>query len=326
MCRIIKSTLLFFSFVSAACAASGEPAASALIAPGANLGMWVWHREEVVEPAARRELLAFSQRHGITTLLVQVRFDARKPGARLADPDAYRALLTEARAVGIAVEALDAYKTMGFEQNRAVTLQTLAAVLAFHRNLPPGSGFAGIHYDIEPYLSDRWKNGDEAGIMKETLVTFAAIREQVKAADPALTVAHDIPAWYDRHQKLSIEFNGVRKNFHEHIQDLSDYVGIMSYRTKATGPNSVTAISAEELAYAARIGRLAYPSIETVQLKKEPQITFYGRSAESFLETVRGVHAELQGSAGYGGILLHQYRTLRLLLEGGEGSAPASAK
>ena len=290
------------------------------LAPGVDVGMWVWHREEVVDAPTRDRLIQFCRDYGITRLFVQVRFDQEGERTALATPEAWRALIAAAHAAGVKVEALDGDKAMAFAENRAATLDKLDAVLAFHQSQPAGQGFDGIHYDIEPYLSDRWKKGDEAGVMRDTLETFAIMRAKVRAADAALTISHDIPAWYNAKPNLQFEFNGVTKNFHQHIQDLSDYIGVMSYRTKATGPNSVLSISAEELAYAASIGRKTYVSLETVRLQEDPHITFYGRTAEEFLTTLRELHAAGVKEPGFGGILLHQYRTLRTLLE----SAPAT--
>ncbi len=312
----IKTLILSFLLTPFAFAEVGP------LAPGMDLGMWVWHREEVEDTAARDSLIQFSKDCGITRLFVQVRFDQEGESLSLAAPSAWKTLLAAAHAAGIMVEALDGEKAMAFAENQALTLRKLDAVLAFHRSLPAGQGFSGFHYDIEPYLSQRWKSGDLDGVMRETLETFATMRTKVKAADPALTISHDIPAWYNAKPALQFEFNGVRKNFHEHIQDLSDYIGVMSYRTKATGPNSVLAISTEELAYAAGIDRKAYVSLETVLLKEDPKITFYGRTAAEFLTTLREIQDAAANEPGFGGVLLHQYRTLRTLLE---ASAPTAA-
>jgi hypothetical protein len=325
-CNIKVYRLLFFIF--SLCTAITAIAASpfAGTASASALGMWVWHRADVVEPARRAELLAFSQRHGINLLLVQIRFTGRGEARTMTDTDAMSAFLREAHAAGIRVEALDGRTDMAFETNRPETLRALRSFLAFHKMQPAGAGFAGIHYDIEPYLTPRWKSGDESGIIRETLDTMAAIYPLVKAADPALTVAYDIPFWYDAHEEYAVEFNGAKKNFYQHIQDLSDYIGVMSYRRKATGPNSVTYHCTAELANGRKIGKPVYPSLETVELKRWPESTFYGQPAAEFLRTLDEVRSALRDDPAFGGVLLHQYRTLRLLLEGEEGKPAAQGQ
>lgn len=326
-CIIKAGTALISSLLLAACShgivndsspapATAASSASALtLAPGLDVGMWVWHREEVVDPAERARLISFCQTYGITRLFVQVRFDKQNNGYTLATPEAWQALLAAAAKAGVQVEALDGGNAMGFAENRADTLAKLDAVLAFHRAQPASARFAGVHYDIEPYTSARWKAGELQPVMREFLETAVALRAAVRAADPKLTISHDIPAFYDGQDKYLVEFEGARKNLHEHIQDVSDYVGVMSYRTRATGPNSVSAISAAELAHGAKIGQRVYLSLETVPLKETPQITFHGRTPEEYRATIRELQAHLSANPEFGGLLLHQYRTIRTLLE-----------
>jgi hypothetical protein len=285
-------------------------------ADASDLGMWVWQRETISDPDRRNELMEFCARHGINRLLVQVRFSGEGDSRQFVDAEAFQALLKAAAEANVKVEALEGAHDMGLEVRRAETLARLDALLAFQKELPASERFAGVHYDIEPYLNPRWKAGDKQGVMRETLETFAAIRAKV-TPETGLTLAHDIPGFYDKHpEALAIEFGGETKNFHQHIQDLSDYVGVMSYRRKATGPNSIIDLCAAEMAYGEKIGRPVYPSIETGKLDDEPSITFYGMGAESFLGVLKEVQAEAPAaSSSYGGVLLHSYRSLRELLE-----------
>lgn len=309
-----------------AMAASGRKSdAAEPLAPGSEVGMWVWHREELIDPAARAELIAFCRRYGISRIFVQVRFvETGDGGYRLATPESWRALLDAAARAGIGVEALDGANNMGFAAQRADTLARLRAALAFHRLQPKGKGFAGLHYDIEPYTSERWKKGETQAVMREFLETAVAIRDVVHAVDPTLPICHDIPAFYDGQEKHMVEFGGVRKNFHEHIQDLADHVGIMSYRTRATGPNSVASISGAELAYAAKIGKRVYLSLETVPLADTPQITFYGRTPEEYRAVISELSAHFKDHPAYAGLMLHQYRSMKALLDGTPEPATAA--
>ena len=105
-------------------------------------------------------------------------------------------------------------------------------------------------------------------------------------------------------------FNGQTKNFHEHIQDITDYVGIMSYRQHALGTNSIVEQVANELAYAEKIGKFICPAFETVELKDTPQITFFGKSAVD-LQTQRAALADAEKDRpGYGGMFVHNYPSL----------------
>lgn len=310
----IKRSTPFFALPLLAFAANAAPlTATAATAP--ELGMWVWQHKSIRDAAVREDLVAFAKRHEIKRILIQIRFQGESGARRVADAEEFRDLLQRANAAGVAVEALDGSKDMGLEINRADTLQRLDAIIAFQKELPADARLAGVHYDIEPYLNERWKSGDKQGVMRETLETFAGIRAKV-TPETGLLLAHDIPSFYDRHpDALSIEFNGEKKNFHEHIQDLSDYVGVMSYRTKATGPNSIIDLCSAELAYAEKIGKKIYPSIETGRLKDEPKITFYGATPETFKGVLKEVMETAATSPAYGGVFLHHYDSLPPLLE-----------
>ncbi|MBC2592912.1 hypothetical protein H5P28_01435 [Ruficoccus amylovorans] len=290
-------------------------AGETLIAPGANLGMWVWRAEPLSDPQEREALIAFCRELGISRIFVQVRFDKEAGAYQLSNTEDWVALMAMAREAGISVEALDGAGDMGFAANRADTLARLDAVLAFHAAQPDEAGFSGFHYDIEPYVTKRWKTSDKKQVALELLETMRAIDDKVKAVDPELTITHDIPFWYNGREELAVEFGGSTKFLDEHIQDLSDGIGIMSYRTKMTGGNSVVDISSEELDYARQTGGSVYLSLETVTLDETPSITFHGREGSELIAAVRELNAALAGDPAFAGINLHCYRTLRPMLE-----------
>ena len=166
-----------------------------------------------------------------------------------------------------------------------------------------------------PYTTPRWLSGEYYEISVELLNLLSKLRKVVKETDPSLTFVNDIPFWYDSDEKFIIEFNEVKKYLNEHIQDLSDFIGIMSYRTKMTGENSTAEITEGELQYGAKIGRKVYLSIETVELPDTPQITFYGKSAVDVASAVRELSGALKYESSFGGVFLHEYDTLRTIGE-----------
>jgi hypothetical protein len=274
--------------------------------------MWVWQHKDLEDSKGRGRLLAFCRERGIGRIFVEITFVGESGSRKLAGQEGLRDLLRKAADAGVVVEALDGHQEMSLEKCREDTLQRLDVVLAFQSELPVSARFAGLHYDMEPYLGERWKSGDEQGVMRETLETMAAIREKV-TPDTGLTLAYDIPSWYDRHpDTLSILFKGVKKNFHQHIQDLSDYIGIMSYRREA---GTILEICAAEFAYGEEIGKKVYPAMETGRLKEEPEITFYGATPEMFLGVLKEVQDAKRSSAAFGGVFLHYYGSLRELFD-----------
>jgi hypothetical protein len=285
-------------------------------------GLWVWKRESFQDPEARKSLIDFCREHRFNRLLVQVhaaRNSRQRGEPTLALPGALAALLKDAAVAGIAVEALDGAKDMALRRNWDATLAMLDAILAFNRAQPDGERFIAMHYDIEPYIMAEWKTDARDSIMKDYLGYLALARRKLDADAPGMMLAADIPMWYDRKTEPGdtcvVEFNGVTKNLHEHVQDLTDYVGIMSYRRHATGENSVIEHVEAELFYAEKIGKTICAALETTELKDAPQISFFGQGPEKLWETRRKIEETLAAREGFGGTFIHNYDGLRALLE-----------
>src|SRR5687767_13835969 len=247
------------------------PPSSRLDPTGRIRGIWVWKRESFATPEARRNLIDFCREHRFNRVLVQIHStpESRRRGRpTLAMADALSPLLKDAAAAGIAVEALDGAKDMAVRRNWDSTLAMLDAILAFNRAQPEGERFVAMHYDIEPYIMPEWKTNARDAIMKDYLGYFQLARHRIDENSPGMMLSADIPMWYDRKTEPGdtcvVEFNGVTKNLHEHVQDLTDYIGIMSYRRHATGENSVVEHVEAELAYAEKIGKTVCPALETV--------------------------------------------------------------
>ncbi len=285
-------------------------------------GMWVWREQWINTDQAQDQMLDFCERFGFNLLLIQVHNDREAEGYVIKYPAELTRLVAEAAKRGIAVEALDGANDMAFAANQPGTLKMLDALIDLNQSMPQGSRFTGVHYDIEPYTSDRWKASqpERDAVMAELLDFYTKARQKLDERGSKMTLSCDIPMWYDaktaEDDHCIVTFHGERKNLHEHIQDLCDYVGIMSYRRHALGPNSAGEHVANELAYAEKIGKRICGGLETIRLDDTPQITFYGKTPDEFwsqLNLLNGHHAD---RPGYAGTLVHSYRGLRGLLLG----------
>lgn len=318
--RLISLGILFAlaPTVLPAPAATTPPATSPL-----DKGMWVWVRDNVADDTQRHAMLAFAQSQKITRLLVYIHFEGTHGAETLGSYEKpFQTLLQEATQAHIKVEALEGGPEMGYAANRADTLHKLDVLLAFNKSQPADVRFVGFHYDIEPYLSQRWKGGDIKGAMDESLETFSEIQQRVHATAPSLTIAYDIPPWYGRKPTLRTTFRGAEKSLQEHVQDLSDYVGVMCYRRIVTGPNSVTSLCAPILAYAAKTGKRVYPAMETKELKQTPTITFFGSTPQQFEGALDQIYAANGTSPAFGGILIHQYVYYQHLMDSASVTTP----
>jgi hypothetical protein len=252
--------------------------------------MWVWSAEWINTHQAQDALLDFCNRNGINLMLVQIHEVKDAPAYTIRYPNELARLISEAAKRGITVEALDGAKDMALSENQARTLSILDAIIDLNQSLPEGKRFTGIHYDIEPYIMPGWKEGPASRmvIMRDLLDYYSLARKKLNERGSDMLLACDIPMWYDvktdPDDNCILEYNGETKNLHQHVQDICDYIGIMSYRTHAIGPNSFTEHVENELVYAESIGKRVCFALEVSELEKTPQITFYGSTPEAFLE------------------------------------------
>ncbi|HCD34349.1 MAG TPA: hypothetical protein DER01_18205 [Phycisphaerales bacterium] len=278
-------------------------------------GIWIWRFDTIADPIKRQELLDFCQSQHINRLLVQMHMT--KGNDQLRDAAALTALITQAADRNIAVEALEGDPAMAEKANQPNTLKRLEVILAFNQTLPDGKKMVGLHYDIEPYILPQWKKGGDTRLaIMRNLLDFAHLaRKQLIAQQPPMTLSFDIPFWYDH--KVSdkdnciLTYNDQTKNFYQHILDVSDYIGIMSYRTKAQGSNGVLKHVQSELDYARKIGKTIVPALETIELKSSPTITFFGKPASEFWIEHNKVRQALADDPAFGGMFTHSYRGLK---------------
>lgn len=298
-----------------------ESSAELAVAPTAPVGiqgLWSWRFDTVADPAKRQKLLDFCQANHVNLLMMQIH--TLKDCTQLRDASALASLVTQAAEMHIAVEALEGGADMAEKVNLPTTLARLDMILAFNQTLPANKKMVGVHYDIEPYTLPAWKQSPEVRqqIMKNLLDFAHMARKKLDAQTPPMTLAFDIPFWYDHKTKPDdncvVTYDGQIKNLYQHMLDVSDYLGIMSYRRMAKGSNGVLKHIQNELDYARQIGKKIVPALETTELKSSPTITFFGMSASEFWTQHNTVRQTLCNDPAFGGMLTHSYLGLQQLL------------
>ena len=290
---------------------------------GQTFGMWVWHEKWISSEAAQDEVLAFCKKHGINLLHVQMHFDPgslKRGEPELKYPELLRRFVDRASYLGVKVEALDGAAEMALAVNRASVLATVDTILAFNKTLPHGVSLSGIHFDVEPYLLPEWKTSDRHAVMYQNLELYEAVALKLKLDAPNLTLSASIPFWYDERttpdDSCILEYGGQRKNFHEHIQDLTDYVVIMSYRREAIGEDSIAKHIEVERAYAEWTGKVVCAGMETLEIEERPEVSFHGLPPAEFWFQREKLEGALSHQGGYRGVVVHSYETFAPYLAG----------
>jgi hypothetical protein len=273
-----------------------------------GLGMWVWSYSSFSTPQSRDTLVSFCSQHQITHLDIHVEISWNEEIPSLKDPEALRDLLALAGRKKITTSLLRGDPRMFFAKKHKQTLEELRAILAFCQTLPPDALLDGIKYDVEPYLTGEWRAGGEArrAIMQDYLSFLRQAQELMDEETPHLLLGADTPFWWDRDEFIT-DFDGKRKRFSEHVQDLTDFIVIMSYWRD---PRKVLESVEGERRYAEKIEKRVYPSLETIQLKQTPEITFWGVPADEFWNAVSQIQEAARRDPVMGGLRIHNYRGL----------------
>ncbi len=302
--RIHKSIIIAISFLVAMLATPMSPNAE----PAKGLGMWVWDSSAFSTPEARQQLVDFCVKYRIRHLDVQVKMSRESDPPILRDAEALKDLILLAGHHHITTAALRGHPKMFFSKNHERTLRELRAIIAFNETLPEETQFRGIKYDVEPYCAKDWKAEGTTleGAMRDYLTFLLKARSVLRKEAPRLWLAADVPFWWDK-DELALEFEGEKKRYNEHVQDLTDFVVIMSYRRSA---REVLNCVEGERKYAKRICKLVYPSLETIKLEQDSHISFWGLPSEELWKVVPQLMEVAEGDPAIGGVMIHCYRGL----------------
>lgn len=276
-----------------------------------GLGMWAWSQSAFMTEAAREDMLGFCMRQGIRHIDQHVSIRKQGESYRVQNAESLSELIIDAAKRNISVNALRGEESMFFEANHSRTIEQLTAILEFDRQLSPKVHLAGIKYDVEPYLTAEWKAGGEqrSKVISDYLLFLKKANDLLEEQAPHLELSVDVPFWWDK-PEFATSFNGSNKLLVHHIQDLTDWIGIMSYRRDST---DVLTLVKTELTYAGRMNkpRSVCPAVNTNEIKgSEHWTTFWGTPPETFRKTVGELQHELSGDPAVRLIMLHHYKSL----------------
>lgn len=249
----------------------------------ATKALWVWNTVEILASSRLSgELLDFVQAEQFNRVFLQLpegNVPGRLPGELTLDPSKLPPLLASLNHRRVAVFALDGFKNYALPNWHEGVLRTVDNVIRYNQDSLPSERFAGIHYDIEPYLLEGFAGPRRQTLLLGYLELLEKISEKTKRSHTHFGV--DIPFWYDTADETTgqptlIQFRGASKPASEHVIDLVDEVAIMDYRTVAYGADGVIAMAQDELAYAAKQGKPVLIGLETTDLPDEELVDFSG--------------------------------------------------
>jgi hypothetical protein len=277
-------------------------------APAKGIGMWVWSEASFSTNEARQRLVQFCVKHHISHLDIHIEMTRDDEIPILPAAEAFKDLIFLAGQHNITTAALRGNPKMFFSQNHEQTLSELRAIINFSETLHKDNLFKGIKYDVEPYRTEEWKADEESlkAVILDYLTFLNKARSVLHEEAPHLWLAVDIPFWWDK-DKFILEFEGKSKRFNEHVQDLTDFIVVMSYRRSL---QQILSCVENEWRYAKQINKIIFTSLETIKLKLDQHISFWGLPVAELWNIVPQLLETAKGDPAMGGVMIHCYRSL----------------
>ncbi|MDF2682995.1 MAG: hypothetical protein K0R47_4185 [Brevibacillus sp.] len=258
---------------------------------------WLWHTELIAsEP---EEILSFSREQGVNLIYLQI--DSSKK------PAYYQSFIRDAHRAGVDVHALSGSPKWALKENREKVVALASWLLAYNQSVADEEKFTGLHLDIEPYLLPEWKTNQESVISQwmENVKAYVDLARQ----DPELEIGCDIPFWLDKIYLTDAPDTALS----QWLIAQHDHVAIMSYRDRAEGPNSISALVPQELGWADDLGKKIMLGVETKQSNEGNFVSFYEEGAQYLNQELSKLPALMADHPSFGGIAVHSYEHWKVL-------------
>jgi hypothetical protein len=261
--------------------ASSAGSAGLTAVPPGTRAMWLWGDQ------AAADVVTWAASRGVSEIFVYVSPSVLTNGdlGRLQD------MKQRADADRIRLTALGGDSTWTTDH---------AAALAWQRAVITTGLFAGIHLDVEPYLTEGWTADRQA-----TEASYLTLLDRLRTGS-TLPVEADVPFWLGQYQV-------GRRNLADEVLKRVKAITVMSYRDTGTGPNSMLAVSQDWLARGAAAGKRVRLAAETNPLPDCHYCTFAEEGATRLTQELAKVDAATRRTAAFGGIAVHRYGSWRAL-------------
>nr|MBP9686958.1 hypothetical protein [Candidatus Doudnabacteria bacterium] len=285
------------------------------VAPEKFYGVWVWDDVYKMSEANISTIVNKAAAGGFDTVYLTVdkylelnaiTNTTSRTTALNSYADSLSKFISLANAKGMQVYAEAGWKDWAESGKRTKSISILQYVQSF--NTARQTKFAGVQYDIEPYLLSTYERN------KATVLTnFVNHVGDIVAANQTISLPLEfvIPHFYDCAQKWTpnISYGGKSDCTFNHLLTILDRspnstISIMAYRNFALGDNGVVKLVQEELKQA--MGRPTKIVVAQETGDVDPSYVTYFGTGKSYLY---GEFAKIVNSVGsmssFGGIAVH---------------------
>ncbi|GIP58015.1 hypothetical protein MKX50_15840 [Paenibacillus sp. FSL W8-0186] len=253
---------------------------------------WLWDARLV--ESHTQDIIEFAKENGVTTVFLQI-------GNEVSDAS-YRRFVAAATKARLEVHALNGHPEWALREQRKEAVRFLDWVKQYNDQSRPEERFAGVQFDVEPYLLKSW--GTKQDAMVEQWMESARIWVE-RAQRDQLKIGAAVPFWLNgiEHEEL-----GKGRDLRQWMVDKFDYVAIMAYRDAAEAIYEVSRATLEE---ADERNKQVWVGVELTKSQEGPGVSFYEQPLESVTQELDKLVSLVGKHSSFKGVAVHSYESWR---------------
>ncbi|WP_139368002.1 hypothetical protein [Priestia abyssalis] len=251
------------------------------------ISTWIWDGRADVD-------LQFAKKNDVNQLYYYIEKDINF--------EQVSSVIKRANEMDMEVYALQGDPTWIYENGEVV--EWLSSVKEY--NEQSAFPFAGIVFDVEPYLLPEWDRD-----AKSISVQFLSFIRKIESMETELPIKWTVPFWFDN---IPGE-NGL--SLAEAIFKETNGIIIMAYRNKLFGQDGLLKHIEAEIEWSKKYKTSLIVAVETRKSEVE-KISFYGKGKDQFYSSMKKLQETLKQEKYIEGISIHYLDTWKALVNGNE--------
>ncbi|UOQ84283.1 hypothetical protein [Gracilibacillus salinarum] len=258
-------------------------------------GTYIWEAETLINE--KDKILEFAKEKNIN--LLYTRLDLTQPYS------AYSDFVEEANKAGIEIHAMGGHPSWALKEEEERMLNLVDYVKDYNNTVEENQKFAGIHLDVEPYVTPSWAENEQEVLSQWMDNIELFVKETKRESD--LEASMDLAMWFDDTSTPG----HPDTPFYEWVINQMDHTSIMAFRDEAKGSGGILDVAKNEMNYAESADKNMIISVELKENKNNPHISFHDEGADFMEEQLSIVDEELSSNSAYNGHTVHAYRYWR---------------
>lgn len=247
---------------------------------------WLWNPWMIVSD--EQGTLDFLESKQVNKVYLQI--DCEVPVAY------YYSFIEKAKLKGMTVFALDGSSEWVAPKGSKQQAEVLNWIANYQDNATNNQQFAGIHFDIEPYIYSGWETNQAQTIKAyQNLI----IKAQQTAHNLNLPFEVDMPFWFD---EITYKNSFGKGLLSEWVISHVDSVTIMAYRDTA---QAIIEIVQSEMDYAKKINKSIVIGVETMASAEGNAVSFAEEGETYMLQQLQLVEKHYTSNLAFSGIAIH---------------------